>query len=119
MVHSRDKGARFERWVADWFRTTFGTPAHRGQQYKGGPESPDVVGAMPGVHVECKHVERLYLYKAMEQARRDAGSFIPIVISKSNRKPVLVTVALDDLVLLARTVVETLDAPKDGVREMA
>lgn len=101
MVHSLNKGKAFERWVAEWFRTNLGTPAHRGRQFSGSPDSPDVKDALPGVHVECKAVEQLRLYPAMEQACRDAGSLTPIVIHKRNRKPVLLTCRLDDLVDLA------------------
>lgn len=92
----RDKGARFERWVANWFKRHWGCDTRRGVQYQGGPDSPDVVGLM-GVHIECKAVEKLSIYKAMEQSVNDAGNKIPIVISKKNRKEPLVTLRLKDL----------------------
>lgn len=100
-INSRDKGAAFERWVAEWFRENLGTPARRGQQFSGGPDSPDVKDAISGVHVECKADERLNLHNAMQQSMRDADSSIPIVIHKKNYKPVLVTCRLDDLVAFA------------------
>ena len=59
---------------------------------------PDLVG-LPGVHIECKRVERLNLYGAMEQAQRDAERFqdgAPCVFHRCNRKPWLVTMELTD-----------------------
>ena len=40
-------------------------------QYQKGSEAPDVAG-LPGIHIECKNVERLNLRKAMEQSSEDA-----------------------------------------------
>ncbi len=45
----------------------------RGQQYCGCSGAADVVG-LPGIHIECKRVERLNLHDAMDQAVRDAGA---------------------------------------------
>lgn len=59
---------------------------------------PDLVG-LPGVHIECKRVERLNLYEAMRQAQRDAERFqdgAPCVFHRRNRKPWLVTMQLTD-----------------------
>lgn len=63
---------------------------------------PDLVG-LPGVHVEVKRVERLNLWKAMQQAAADADRFkdgMPIVFHRQNRKPWLVTMRLDDFMKL-------------------
>ena len=95
-INSRQKGASFERWVANWFKTNWGCETRRGQQFAGGPESPDVVG-LAGIHIEVKAVEKLQMQKAMDQSVRDAGDKIPIVISKKNRKEPMVTVRLRDL----------------------
>ena len=60
--------------------------------------TPDIAG-LPGVHIECKRVERLNLRAAMEQAERDADSFgdgSPAVFHRQNRKPWLVTMKLED-----------------------
>ena len=93
-INSRAKGARFERWVANWLKG-FGLNARRGQQFSGGPDSPDVVG-WPGVHIEAKAVERLNIDQAMSQAVGDAGTNLPLVIHKRNRGPVMVTYRLED-----------------------
>lgn len=94
-MNSREKGKRGERELAQVLRE-HGFDAHRGQQYKGGADSPDVTG-LPGIHIECKRVERLDLMSAYEQSFRDAaGGEIPIVAHKRNREPWFVTLALED-----------------------
>ena len=64
---SREKGKRGERELAGRLRE-YGYDARRGQQYSG-MDGDDVVG-LPGIHIECKRVERLDLYAAMDQAAR-------------------------------------------------
>ena len=94
-VNSRQKGARYERELAKHFRGE-GYDSRRGVQYKGGPDSPDVVG-LPGIHIEAKHVERLNLYDAMAQSIRDASpDELPVVIHRRNREESLVTMSLDN-----------------------
>lgn len=47
--------------------------------------------------VECKRTEGLSKdYKFMEQAKGNAGDHTPIVVMRSNRKPTLVMMYLDD-----------------------
>lgn len=67
-MNSRQKGSRGERELAKIFRE-HGYEARRGQQYCGISGDADVVG-LPGIHVECKRVEKLNLLDAMEQAVR-------------------------------------------------
>lgn len=98
-INSCAKGKRFERAVAKTLAALFphvAKNARRGRQYSGSPDSPDVV-AMPGVHVEAKHVERLNIWDALAQAERDAGDQIPIVIFKRNRSTMYVAFRLEDL----------------------
>ena len=102
-MNSRNKGARFERELAAWLRDTFGVAARRGQQFAGGPDSPDVIG-WPGVHIEAKHVERLNVEDAMLQAERDAGDAVPVVIHRRNRTAPMLTVRLDQIEQLAAAV---------------
>lgn len=59
---------------------------------------PDLVG-LPGIHIECKRVERLNLYDAMAQAERDSERFqdgVPAVFHRRSRSPWLVTMKLED-----------------------
>jgi Holliday junction resolvase len=61
VVNSKRKGKEGEREFAHLCQT-FGFQARRGQQYRGGPDSPDVVG-LPFLHVEVKRRERVDLYE--------------------------------------------------------
>jgi Holliday junction resolvase len=61
-------------------------------------EVPDLTG-LPGVHIECKRVERLNVPEAMKQAVRDAEKFLdgaPTLFHRRNREPWLVTMKLED-----------------------
>lgn len=103
MVNSREKGKRGER---DWagFLTENGFPAKRGQQFRGGLESPDVVcERMNRYHPEVKLTEKLNIYNAMDQAVKDGGDKIPYVAHRRNRKPWIVIIdALDFLDLVEK-----------------
>lgn len=73
--------------------------------YQRGSELADVVG-LPGIHVECKFVEKLNVRRAMEQSARDsqdegAGN-MPIVAHKTARQPFLITMLADDWFRLYR-----------------
>ncbi len=96
-MNSRAKGVAGEQELARVLRE-YGYDAHRGQQYSGFQGDPDVVG-LPGIHIECKRVERLNLEAAMEQSRRDARKGeIPVVMHRKNRKPWIVTMDLQDFI---------------------
>lgn len=98
---SREKGRRGEIEVAKLFRS-YGFPeARRGQQYHGGPDSPDVVG-VPGLHIEVKRTERLQLYDALAQAKMDAGEELPVVIHRKNESEWVVILTFDDFMKLYR-----------------
>lgn len=91
----REKGKRGERELASKFRE-YGYGCRRGQQFCGANGDADVVG-LPGIHVECKRVERLNVPEAMGQAVRDAreGEF-PAVFHRRDRSEWLVTMRLED-----------------------
>ena len=96
-LRSRNKGKRGERQVAKMFKKYLGIGAARGAQYRGGPESPDVIlNEVPGVHVEVKYTESFQVWAAMDQARKDAGHSVPIVIYRKNGKPWLVIHEFED-----------------------
>lgn len=83
-INSRQKGAAGERELRDLFREC-GHEARRGRQYSGSQDSPDVVHSIEWLHAECKRVEALNLYAAMEQASRDAGfDKVPVVFHRRN-----------------------------------
>lgn len=92
-INSRAKGCRGEREVRDVFKEFGFTDARRGQQFSGSPDSPDViVPGIPDWHWEVKLVENLNLYKAMEQAIRDAGGKKPCVWHRKSHTNWLVTI---------------------------
>ena len=101
-MNSRQKGARGERELAAYL-TAEGYPSERGQQYAGHPDAPDVrCPGLPWLHIECKRTERLSLYDAIDQARRDCGEKLPVVFHKRNRCDWLVVMRADDFMKLAR-----------------
>lgn len=100
MKNSREKGKRGERELASHLRA-HGYDCRRGQQYCGANGDADVVG-LPGIHIECKRVERLDLYGAVEQAYRDANGEVPAVMHRKNNSPWLVTMTLEEWIKLYR-----------------
>lgn len=95
MKNSRRKGAEGERELAGKLRE-YGYDSRRGQQYCGANGDADVVG-LPGVHIECKRVEKLNLYDAMAQSVHDSKEGeVPAVFHRKNRCEWLVTLRFDD-----------------------
>ena len=102
MTNSRRKGAVGEREIARYLREHGFAEARRGQQFKGGADSPDVVG-LTGFHIEVKRVERLDLNAAMEQSIRDsAHGEKPLVVHRRNNDYWKVTMRLDDFMEVIR-----------------
>jgi Holliday junction resolvase len=100
--NSRAKGKRGELELAEFFRE-HGIQARRGQQFRGGPDSPDIIHDLPGIHVECKRTEAFRLYPALEQAsaeRRDAT--VPVVFHRANKRPWVVVLDASDFLTLIR-----------------
>ncbi len=97
----RDKGAGFERQVAGMFRD-WGYKAFRTAQHMGKTGNAADVDGVPGLHIECKAVEKMRLYEWIAQADRDNKASkkdaIPVVIHKANYKPVLVTMHIEDFI---------------------
>ena len=94
-MNSKRKGNRGEVELAHILQS-YGYDAHRAQQFAGGFDSPDVYG-LPGIHIECKRVEKLNIENAMAQSIRDSeGKAIPAVFHRKNRSEWLVTVRLED-----------------------
>lgn len=103
-MNSRAKGARGERELAEELRK-FGYDARRGQQFKGGGESPDVVcGGLEDFHIEAKRVEAGNLYSWLEQAMRDCGEKVPVVMHRRSRKGWVAILRLEDFLALTLTI---------------
>ena len=93
---SQRKGAAGERELAAMLSAA-GYECQRGGSLSFG-EIPDVLG-LPGIHIECKRVERLNVGEAMEQAIRDSDRMMdgmPALFHRRNRKPWLVTMRMED-----------------------
>ena len=97
-INSKQKGARFERELAGLLKDYGYSEARRTAQYCGKTgDASDVVG-LPGIHIEAKHQEKMYLYDWMEQAERDSkgSGNIPVVFHRKNNAEILVTMRFDD-----------------------
>lgn len=94
-MKSKRKGAAGELELARYLEGR-GYPAHRGRQYSGGPDSPDIICPTLPVFVECKRIEKLSLYPALEQAQADTDGRPPAVFHRRNRKRWVVALYLDD-----------------------
>ena len=96
---SREKGKRFERDIANFFKG-HGITARRTAQFCGKTGQAGDVKGVPDIHVECKAVEKLNLEEAYQQSVRDAEAAgkneIPVVVHKKSRKPAMITLALSD-----------------------
>lgn len=101
---SRDKGKRGERELAALL-LEYGYLCRRGRQYCGDNGDADVVG-LPGIHIECKRVERLNLSNAMAQVIRNANVGVapdypkPAVFHRKNGEDWMVTMRLGDWIEL-------------------
>jgi hypothetical protein len=112
---SRQKGKRGERECAAELGQLLGVDARRGVQFQGGPDSPDVVLDGVAIHVEAKRVERLQLWAAIEQAKKDSPpGKTPVVWHKSNRRGSVVIVETAMLVDLAREIVRATSSDAAG-----
>lgn len=100
-MDSREKGKKGERELAKKLRE-YGYDCRRGQQFCGSNGDADVIG-LPGIHIECKRVERLNLYDAMSQSIGDAKKGEkPVVMHRRNHCNWMVTIGLDDFMELFR-----------------
>ena len=96
-VNSKRKGADGERELAKKLNE-YGFETRRSVQYNGKADDgkADLVN-LPGIHIECKRVERLNITKAMLQAIRDAkNGELSTVFHRKNRGEWLVTMRLED-----------------------
>lgn len=101
-INSKQKGKNGELELARKLRE-HGYDVRRSVQYNGKAEEgqPDLIG-MPHIHIECKRTERLNLYDAMEQAKRDSANTgeMPVVFHRRNNCEWLAVLRLDDFMEL-------------------
>jgi len=110
---ARNKGANFERLIANKISEDTGLGAKRGlaQVRGGGAEVSDV--DMPLIHIEAKNWKVTYPKKALEQAVRDISisgtGKIPVAVTKDLRKPILVTMYYKDWIDFFKAYIEKED----------
>ncbi len=89
-INSRQKGKRIELDACKFLRSFAGVEARRGQQFKGGADSPDIVTNIPGVYFEVKGVEGMdvgtkVLSDAVYKVSVEARPLLPVVLWRRNR----------------------------------
>lgn len=101
ILNSREKGKRGELELSRKLKE-YGYDCYRGQQYCGAAGNADVVG-LPGIHIECKRVEKLNIYNAIAQAKHDRKeNRLPAVFHRKDRCEWLVTMPLEEWIKLYR-----------------
>lgn len=99
---ARQKGAQFERDIANYFTEHTGIEFKRGlaQTRGGGAEVADVTATIPlpkPLHFELKRQQRCNIKAAYAQAKKDAPSeAMCIAITKEDRAETFVTMRLED-----------------------
>lgn len=95
--NSKRKGKVGELELARKLRE-YGYDTRRSVQYNGKEEEgqADLLG-LPGVHIECKRTEKLSLYDAVNQAKRDSEGTdeLPVVFHRKNHCEWLAILPLD------------------------
>lgn len=100
-MKSNRKGKDGERELSKLLKAE-GFDTRRGQQFCGKNGDADVVG-LPGIHIECKRVEKLKLYDALAQSCSDArADETPVVMHRRNNAEWLITMKLKDWIQIYR-----------------
>ena len=100
----RLKGAAGERWLRDQLRLSGFSTAHRGRQYHGGPDSPDVKCKELPYHWEMKwgYKSGLSIRKVLAQADDECRGAPPIGVWKPQHEPAMAFMYLSDFLELLR-----------------
>lgn len=102
-INSKSKGKRGELDLVHSLRHAGFPEVRRTAQYCGKAGTSDVTG-LNGIHVEVKNVERLNIWEALLQSKRDSeadeNGDIAAVFFKRNRSGWYVAVPLSDFIRL-------------------
>jgi hypothetical protein len=99
-INSRSKGKRAELQLCRILSETWPEAGRNLDQF--GNQKMDVINT-PGVHWQCKHVERLNIWAALDQAiTESAATDLPVVAFKRNRSQWFGALDLSELVALLR-----------------
>lgn len=96
----RRKGARFENEVCALLRDRLGAAVRRNlaQSRSGAIEGGDIV--VGNFSLECKRRARFIGHAWLEQAHRDAGGRVPIVVTRGDGGKLVAILELDALIPL-------------------
>ena len=98
---SRNKGAAFEREIAQILREHGWSTAERTSNGRVQYGKGDFSGGPQGCHIEAKRAERLNVAAAFDQVVRDADpQDIPILVHRPSRHEVMATLPLAELLPL-------------------
>lgn len=98
----RDKGANFEREIANAFKKE-GINARRGgasQAFSANLDPDVVLEDLPGLWIECKKGSKTYPLKALKQAKAACSNNTPVAICRDDREKTIVTMEWDFFLLL-------------------
>lgn len=101
-MNSRNKGKVGEREACQALAEHLGIEASRSVQYCGRAGDADLTSSAEGVHWEVKRKEKFSVYDAVEQAKRECGEKVPVVLHRRNRGEWLAIVPLADLPRLVK-----------------
>lgn len=108
-INSRNKGKVGERELAERL-VEIGLCESAERSARCGVTGAADVWGIPGVHHECKRVEKLNVEKAMDQAKGDArNGDIPAVFHRRNRGEWMVTVRMSDLAVMSARVMASVN----------
>ena len=102
-INSKQKGKKGELELVHKLKE-YGFETRRSVQYNGKTTEgqADLMG-LDGIHIECKRVEKLNIYDAIDQAKRDSGTNdFPTVFHRKNHCEWLVTMSLDNWIDIYR-----------------
>lgn len=97
---AKGKGRSFQKAIALRIQTNYGLADSDVRSTAASVTGEDIIfseeaRAVFPYSVECKNQEHLNIWKAIEQSRKNAGKFTPIVIFKKNKEQTYVTIDID------------------------
>jgi len=84
---AKQKGDRYERDLAEYFNEECGLSSHRTPLPGGGRKEAlaDLLGT-PGIAIEAKRTEKIAINDYMQQAVKNCGQDLPVVITRRSRQ---------------------------------
>jgi len=84
---AKQKGDKYERDLAEYFNAECGLSSHRTPLSGGGRKEAlaDLLGT-PGIAIEAKRVEKVNINEFMQQAVKNCGQDLPVVITRRSKQ---------------------------------